>query len=255
MSNDLTNAGRKVRAREIWLRYDSIVIGPGASRISSKWFENFADFANADNLVWFDGSRTKSDGLAYCNVSGDTEDWAQMIYQSGIEFIAPIGAAGFDAVGIENVGIMQNLFVNELPKRMSFRVNVMDTDDIATAPGIYYPPGVGTSGQTGLVSSAISFQAGQTGSPEVRNTWSWPEPIEIPARSKITMEARIDKPIGAFLQQLDLVPGSKTIPVPAGGFTSQGPALKDVPLPNWYVIRCWHRGPRFVQLRGARTAG
>lgn len=255
MTETLTDAGRKVRAREVWIRYDSIVIGPGAKQINNKWFESFAEFANADNLVWFDGSRTRSDGLAYCNISGDTEDWAQMIYQSGIEFIAPIGSAGFDAIGIEDNGIMQNLFVNELPKRMSLTVNMMDTDDVSIAPAIYYPPGVGTSGQTGLVASAISFQAGQTGTPEVRNTWSWPEPLEVPARSKIQMFGRIDKPIQGFLRELDNVPGFKTLPVPLTAAGGDLQVSRNVQLRNWYVLRAWHRGPRFVQLRGARTAG
>lgn len=249
MSEALTQAGRKVRSREQWLRYDSIVIGPGARQVNGTWFDNFQQFADADRLTWFTGARNREVGLSYSNIAGDTEDFAQMIYQSGIEFIAPIGATGTDTVGIENVGVLQNLFVNELPKRMAFTVRMMDTDDVLIAPGIHMPGAVGTSGQTGLVSSAISFQAGQTGDPNIRNSWSWPEPLEVPARSKIQLTARIDKPVKNLLLALDQAPGFKNYPIPLAnnevGFEA---------VPNWYVIRIWHRGPRFVQLRGARTA-
>lgn len=249
MSEQLTNAGRKVRSREQWLRYDSIVIGEGARDASPSWYNTFAEFAEADALNWFTGSRTRQVGLSYSNIAGDTEDFAQMIYQSGIEFIAPLGALNAASQGLENVGVLQNLFVNELPKRMAFTVRMMDTDDVLIAPGIHMPGGVGNSGQTGFIQSAISFSAGQTGTPEVRNTWSWPEPLEVPARSKISLSARIDRPTRTLLQQFDTLPGTQVYPVEdANG------EFRFVEQPNWYVIRVWHRGPRFVQLRGARTA-
>ena len=247
-------AVRQLRSREQWVRYDSIVIGPGANNINPKWFNDFASFADADSLVWFDGSHTKSDGIAYSNLSGDTEDWAQLVYQTGIEFIAPLGLNGFDSSTQEGGGFVQNEFVSELPRRMAFNFSVGDTDQVLLVPGTYVPGGAGSSGQYGQNAGTLTSTAGQQGQPDPRIVWKWPEPLKLPAKSKITVSARIDKPIKSWLQSIPAgIPGSKAIDfvVPgAGASTVTVPTTLD----NWYVIRVWHRGPRYVQLRGARSA-
>ncbi len=52
-----------------------------------------------------------------------------------------------------------------------------------------------------------------------------------------------------WLLQLPISPGTKNIP-----FLDNNNELQRSTLDNWYKIRVWHRGPRFVQMRGARSA-
>lgn len=239
---------RSLRAEEQWERYDTICIGPGARDVNGSWFDNLADFAEADSLVWNDGTRTRQVGLAYCNQSGDTEDWAQKVYQSGIDFEAPTGILGAEAAAIEG-GALQQIFMRDLPEMMAFSIVVQDTDTMLEVPGGHMPSAAGVSGQSMNGAGFLIADAGQRGTGDLRNTWSWPNPLELPAKSKIRVQARIDRPIREFLRQLDTVPTTKTLVVPDGTGT------KTVTYRNWYRIRVWHRGPRFVQLRGARSSG
>lgn len=248
--NELTAQARNTRAQEQWLRYDSIVIGPGARDINQGWFNTFSEFANADELTWFTSGRNRDVGTAYANISDSQEDWAQVIYQTGIEFIAPLGFVGFSDQGVEASGVLQNLFVTELSKRMAFNVVMMDTDTVATIPGIHAPGATGIQGRFGITAGVLTSDAGNTGDGNVTTSWKWPNPLQVPARSKITVRARIDKPIVELLRQLDASPGSVTIPVPQAGSVN----VREAVMRNWYAIRVWHRGPRFVQLRAARSA-
>lgn len=242
------------RNREQWLRYDSIVIGPGAKDVNAGWFNNFQEFANADNLTWFTAARNGDVGLAYTNISGTQEDFAQRIYQSGVEFIAPIATANFDDAAAEGSGILQSMFVAELSKRMDFRFRIQDTDNVVIAPGIHLPGATGIEGQYGAIQGALAANAGHTGSARVENSWKWPDPLALPAKSKITVSASIAKPIKEWLQQLDNLPASKSIPVPDGTDADGNPEFKFASMRNWYVIRVWHRGPRYVQFRGTYSA-
>lgn len=250
-TQDIEQLARGLRAEEQWLRYDTICIGPGAKAINSTWFENFSEFADADSLTWMDGSRTRQVGLAYCNQSGDTEDWSQRIYQTGIEFMAPPGIAEGETVALDSA-VMPEIFTRLLPEMMSFRVIMQDLDDVLIAPGSHMPGIAGVSGGFADGAGSTLFDAGQRGTGDIRNSWTWPKPLGVPAKSKISVNARIDNPVKGFLRSLTTVPGSKSFVIPAAlpitGFQT-------VTLRNWYRIMVWHRGPRFVQLRGARSAG
>lgn len=240
---------RALRAEEQWLRYDTICVGRGASRISPSWFENFADFANADSLVWNDGTRTRQVGTSYCNQSGDTEDWAQRVYQSGMDFEAPSGMLGYEEVGAE-AGQLQQIWIRDMPSMMAASVILQDTDTVLLVPAEHLPSSAGVSGQSMNGAGFLVADAGQRGTGDTRNTWTWPVPLDLAAKSKIAVSARIDTPIREFLRGLDTVPTAKFVVVPAAGG-----GVKQVEYRNWYRIRVWHRGPRYVQLRGARSAG
>lgn len=240
---------RKLRAEEQWERYDTICVGRGAKSISPSWFENFADFANADSLTWNDGTRTRQVGTSYNNQSGDTEDFAQRIYQSGIDFEAPSGMEGYEEVAAE-AGMMQQIWIRDMPSMMSVTVTLQDTDAVLLVPAHHMPSSAGVTGAQNNGAGFLVSDAGQRGTADMRNTWTWPLPLEIAAKSKLSVSARIDTPIREFLRGLDTLPTGKVITVPAGPNLS-----KAVQYRNWYRIRVWHRGPRFVQLRGARSSG
>lgn len=245
---NLENVARGLRAEEQWLRYDTICIGPGAKAVNASWFNSFSEFADADSLTWHDGSRTRQVGLSYCNQSGDVEDWAQRVYQSGIEFMAPPGVLEGESVSLDSA-VMPELFLRMLPEMMAFRVTLQDLDDILICPGSQMPGIGGVSGGFADGAGSTLFDAGQRGTADLRNSWTWPNPVEIAAKSKITVSARIDNPLKEFLRLLVTVPGQKVFTIQNGMITQQ------VTLRNWYRIMVWHRGPRFVQLRGARSAG
>ena len=240
---------RKLRAREQWLRYDSIIIGQTATRAAGSWFETFAEFAEADSLAWGDGERKKNVGLAYTNQGGETEDWAQLVYQTGVEFIAPIGMLPFES-SIIDAAILPQIFTTDLPNRMSFSVSLQDVDTVLIVPGVHLPGGTGTANMVTGGAGSLNTYAGTNGPANLRATWVWPTPLPVAAKSKLIVTGRIDRPLRPFLQQLDASPGVKTIPVP-----DSNNETKFVKMPNWYVIRVWHRGPRSVQLRGAYSQG
>lgn len=249
VSPDVKELVRKLRAREQWLRYDSIVIGPGASAVHQSWFENFATFANAKTLQWGGGQRSRAVGDAYSNHEGEREDFAQIIYQTGVEFIAPIGALGFES-SLVDAGLLPQLFVADLPQRMSFQVQLQGVDNVLLVPGSHLPGGTGNTNMQAGGFGAVNTYAGSNGAVNLRSTWTWPTPLPIPAKSKLAVFGQIDNPISEFLQELVASPGTKTVTVPDGNGET-----KNVEMPNWYAIRVWHRGPRSVQLRGAYSQG
>lgn len=250
MASENEQIARGLRAEEQWLRYDTICIGPGAKLVNATWFNTFAEFADADSLAWNDGSRTRQVGLSYCNQSGDTEDWAQRIYQSGIEFQAPPGQLEAEGAALD-AAILPEIFTRMLPEMMAFKVTMQDLDDVLIAPGAHLPGVTGVSGGFADGAGSTLFDAGQRGTADLRNSWTWPEPLEIAAKSKLAVSARIDNPIKEFLRSLTTLPGTKSFIIPAvAPLTNQTVFLR-----NWYRIQVWHRGPRFVQLRGARSAG
>lgn len=240
---------RKVRSEEQWERYDTICIGPGASSVDKNWFENFQDFANASNLVWFTSGRTKAVGESFCNLSGQDEDFAQRVFQSGIEFLCPPGLAGLED-NLGDAGFIQQLFIQELPTYMRFAINVQDVDNVLRVPGNHLPAGYGVTGASLNGAGSLFSVSGQTGDANIRNTWAWPHAVGIPAKSKIEYTATIDDPMKSFLRGLPTtLPGQAQIPT-----TGENGEFELVPYDNWYRIRVWNRGPRYVQLRGARSA-
>ncbi len=232
---------RHWRAEEQWTRYDSVVIGPNTERTQG-WFTNFSQFASASTLTWNDGSRKKSAGEAYTNQSGDTEDFAQLIYQSGVEFKAPVMFGDAEADAAEPK--IAAMFLQQLPDLMRFVVKLQDVDNVLTIPGSHMPGGTGTHNQFFEGGGSLQQYAGTNGPGNLGWVWNWPEPLGIPTKSKLTVNAIIDQPLSDFFKQLASFPKQKII------VTEDG----EIEVPNYYIIRVWHRGPRMVQLRGARSA-
>jgi hypothetical protein len=207
--------------------------------------------ANAESLLFNAGQRSANVGLAYTNQSSEREDFAQDIYQTGVEFFSPPGILELEQDNTDAL-LMPLIFTQEIPRRSSFQIKMADTDTIALMPGIHVPAGVGTSGGATVDPGANVTPSGVQGTPDVRNTWNWPEPIKIPAQGQYTMRMRLDQPWKRCLLALVNSPKSKVIPIPPAQ-PGQEPA-GEIICPNWYTIRVWHRGPRYVQLRGARSA-
>lgn len=250
---DLAQVIRDTRVAEQWERYDSVVIGPGARDIDSGWFNDWASFAAADKIEFFK-QRASSVGDSYSNQGTERTDFAQDFYQTGIEFYAPAGLGELETDLLDQM-IMPLFFVRELPNRMPFRVKIADADEIALFPGSHAPSGYGVTGVEASQAPAPMMSPGQQGDAHVSNTWKWPEPVMVPAAGRISVIARIDTPAREFLRQLDGCPGSKNMP-PCGAAQASlnNEPVESILYPNWYMIRVFFRGPRYLQLRGARSA-
>lgn len=242
LSENQVNDLRKVRAAEQWERIDTIVIGEGAQNFDRGWFNTWAQFANADTLQWFNGRNSNVPG-SYVNQYSERTDWAQDIYQTLIEFLAPPGIGDIEE-DQNDAQIVPTLFTQELPNAMGFSIRLAETDEIAQAAGSHFPSGFGVSYPSSSGAAAPSVFAGNQGEPTVHNGWKWPDPIRLAAKSKIQVIARVDHPLRPMLQTLP-GPGAKLVPDGQGG---------QIRLPNWYKIRITMRGPRYLQLRGARSS-
>ena len=89
------NSIRDLRVANMWERYDSVVIGPTAASKSKGWFDTWKDFAAADQIQWFSGRDTNA-GPAFVNQLTERTDWAQDLYYTKIEYIAPPGMADLE---------------------------------------------------------------------------------------------------------------------------------------------------------------
>lgn len=234
---------RKTRSREQWERVDSIVVGLGATDTSRGWFNTWQAFANADKLQWFSG-RDSNVGASYTNQDGERTDWAQDIYDISCQFLAPPGIGDLETDS--NDSLNTPLFFQMLASTMSLKVILSESDQIALAPADHFPSGFGTSYPLVAASGTPVTLKGNNGEPIVTNTWHFPVPIMLAAKSRITIEGRIDLPDRAMWQALT-GPGSKNIPTgdPNNPFHQ---------MPNWYKIKLTCRGPRYLQLRGARSS-
>lgn len=233
----------KTRAAEQWERIDSIVIGPGAAAVDDEWFNTWAAFAAAETLVWFNG-RSNSVGESFSNQKNERTDWAQDIYSVHLEFIPPTATGGL-ASDPNDGQFSPQWFVSELREMMPFRVRLSETDDMSLSAGSHYPAGFGTAYASLDASAAPAGVAGTNGQPySHKNGWRWPEPLKLAAKSTISLRATVDQPARAFLGALP-GPGFRLVPDGAGG---------TIELPNWYIIRATLRGPRYLQLRQARSS-
>lgn len=233
---------RDKRSREQWTRYDSIVIGVGSSRLSRGFYESWADFANADRLLWFSG-RDGGAGSAFTNQTTERTDWAQDLYQTRVEFVTPPGMGQLETEPTD-AEIAPILFAQALPSSLALSVTLAESDEIARAPAVHFPSGLGNAFPVVSAAAAPTVIPGTNGEPHISNSWKWPEPITLAAKSKLTVSGLIDQPIRAALQNLP-GPGFKRIPIGGGLFYD---------LPNWYVLRISFVGPRYLQLRGARSS-
>ena len=233
---------RKMRSAETWTRYDTIVIGKGASQRSRGWFETWKEFSEADQLEWFSGRDTAA-GPAYTNQNTERTDWAQDLYQTRIEFIVPPGLADLETDSNDAL-ITPVLFSTLFPNLISIKVVLADSDEIMRAPAAFYPAGLGPA--YGHISGAASPStiAPSNGEPHISNSFVWPDPIMLAAKAKLTVRGSIDAPLRGLLADM-IGPGSKNVPI-GDGATSN--------MPNWYGIRISFWGPRYLQIRGARSS-
>lgn len=233
---------RNARVAEPWQRYDTVVIGEGAQDVDRGWFNTWADFANASKISWFVG-RASGVGDSYTNTPDARTDFAQDIYQTNVEFLCPVGFGDL-AEDVLDGGISQQLFTYQLPTEMPMRVKLAGTDEIAIAPANHFPSGYGVAQSVLDQSAAPSVLPGSQGMPHVTNNWTWADPILLAAKSLISVEAVLDRQSRALFGAL---PGPGVIQVPTGAGTTYA-------LPAWYKIRITMAGPRYVQLRGARSS-
>lgn len=233
---------RKVRSAEEWQRYDSIVIGEGAGARDAGWFNTWNDLANASEMQWFTG-RSSAVGLSYSNQTTERTDWAQDLHMSSIEFIAPAGMSEYEENSLE-ADYVPTWFVQQLPNQLGIRIVLSDSDEIAKAPASHFPARYGTAYPAIAGAAGPVTMPGTSGQPNVANGWRWPVPIMLAAKARITCNGRVDQPSLDLLRQLP-DPGAKLLPTPSGAI---------VRVPNWYTIRFTHSGPRYLQLRGARTS-
>lgn len=233
---------RDLRAAEMWDRYDSIVIGPGAALRSRGWFNNWVDFAGADQLEWFSGRDTAA-GPAYTNQTTERTDWAQDLYQTRIEFLTPPGIGDLETD--ENDAQFTPLwFSTVFPNQISIRVVLAESDEIMRGPAAHFPAGLGGAYPLVAGAGAPTTVGSSNGEPHVSNAWKWPDPIMLAAKAKLTVRGSIDAPLRALLGAM-AGPGNKLVPDGQGGF---------IEVPNWYVIRVSNWGPRYLQIRGARSS-
>jgi len=238
------NLVRKFRAQEQWERYDSVVIGDGAALQSRGWFNNWQQFGQSQNLQWFSG-RDPGVGPSYTNQEGERTDWAQDIYQVTFQLICPPGISDLETD--PNDALNVPVLFMQLLSTLSLRVILSESDEIANAPADHFPA---SFGQTGLFldsqAAPVSYM-GTNGEAIVSNSWKFPEPIMLAAKSKITVRGTVDRPLLQTFQSIS-GPGFKNFPT---GF----PAPNDFVLqPNWFVMKVTMRGPRYLQLRGARSS-
>lgn len=233
---------RKMRSAEMWTRYDTIVIGDGAANRSRGWFNNWTDFANADQLEWFSGRDTAA-GPAYTNQNTERTDWAQDLYQTRIEFITPPGLSDLETEANDAL-VTPALFTQMFPNLINIKVVLADSDEIMRAPAAFYPAGLGPAyGSVSAAGSPTTFGA-TNGEPHVSNNFPWPDPIMLAAKAKLTVRGSIDAPLRGLLAQMP-GPGNKQVSIGGGAFAT---------MPNWYGIRISFWGPRYLQIRGARSS-
>ncbi len=240
----VTNAAdvRALRSREQWERYDTVIVGAGAQDQSKGWFNNFTGFAGVSQLSWFQ-SRDSNVDLAWTNQKSERYDYAQDLYNCNIEFLSPAYQAEFDSLGESQKEALM-IWNQELPKALGFEVLLADADIIAQGPGTAFMAGRGNSGLVATDTGSPLVSGGTNGLPVRDNAWSFPEPIMIAAKAKLTVRAYIAQPVKQLLAAL---PGPGMVTIPKGDGTY-------IESPNWYGIRITFRGPRYLQLRGARSA-
>lgn len=248
LDNAQVNAVRNLRDENHWTRYDSVVVGRGASQTPG-WFETFEQFSQVDEHIFFTSARTSSAGLAYVNTSGQSEDWRQDIYGLRVEAFSAFGWAEADSTELDS-GFLPLLWSAELPRRSSGRLRLADTDDVLIQPIITTPGVVGPSGgELGAAAATATLPPGQ-GIADQRAGWVFPKPLQVPAKGKVTFALKVGQPLREFFSRLGAgLPSSKVIALPSSGVT-----VPTATIPNWYVIRVSLVGPRFLQLRGARSS-
>lgn len=244
---DLADIVRAVRNKEQWIRYDTVIIGEGAAGYDDGWFNTWADFSNAASIDFFSG-RSGKVGKAWTNQTTERYDYAQDIYQMGFELLAPAGMGDFDEDPLDTLFFPQ-LWTREAAQQMSASVALADADTIFEGPLTHAPGSVGNTGAAYTDSAGPVVNPGTNGIAYMKNSWVWPDPIMIPAKGRLSASISLANPLKTFLGRYTACPSAKLVPMcppDPNGATNR--------FPNWFGIRITFRGPRYLQLRGARSA-
>lgn len=244
---ELADIVRAVRNKEQWIRYDTVVIGEGAATYDDGWFNTWADFANAASIDFFSG-RSGKVGKAWTNQTTERYDYAQDIYQMSFEMIAPMGLGDYDDDPLDTLFFPQ-LWTREAAQQMSGTVALADADTIFEGPLTHAPAGVGNSGSAYTDSAGPVVNPGTNGVPYMKNTWVWPDPIMIPAKGRLSASVSLANPLKSFLTRYTASPSAMLVPM-----SPPDPAGATIRFPKWFGIRITFRGPRYLQLRGARSS-
>lgn len=231
----------KVKVKQPYLKYDSIIIGPGAKQLDPGYFEDWLTFGRATSLKWFTDRASAVPNWA-TSTNTDRSDWPLEVHQGGVEFYAPYVDRQVNINITDN--FMPQIFTTKLPVEMEFNFQIADTDLVLKLPGVHAPAGVGPFGIVYDASPAGIIAPAINGEPLINNSWKFPDPMRISTRTTITVSSRVEDPlIGLFTGGLT-GPGFKAYPI--------NPAGQIYNLPNWYVIRVWLRGARFIENIAAR---
>lgn len=242
---------RNTRVAEPFVLVDTVVIGPGARDRDPGWFNNWAQLAEASEIVWHT-RRNPNVGKAYTNRPNERLDYAFDLFRMAIDFYGPTGIARHELDYTDAVP-MPLLFGDELPRDMSFSLDISGTDNLLEIRGDKAPAGGGSSGLVINGSPGSIIHPSQNGTPYFRNMFAFPEPVMVPAGATLTVTSRINDPIKAYLAKLTNSPGNKLLPL---GLDAAGGPQQFHFYPNWYRIAVFYIGARYLQLRGARsTAG
>ncbi len=236
------------RAQEPWLMYDSIVIGRGAKDKVNSWFNTWGEFAKQVNkLEWFGKKRDGVPDWA-SNITGEREDFSLYFYQFGVELIAPMSGVA-EQTASPDVAFMPMQFAYLLSTYMSLSMTQANTDVTLQLPTAHAPGGVGVDARRVDGAATPAAIPGSNGQLIISNSWHFAAERAIPRQGSWNVKGVIDEPAADFFKELGATagggPGFQQLVISDPG------VVRNVLLPNWYVIRLWFRGKRNAQLRGA----
>lgn len=229
------------KVRQPYLKYDSVLIGPQAKDLDTGYYNDWTSLARSGTLRWFT-DRTGGVPNWASSQQTDRSDWAFEVYQAGIEFYAPSVNALFNS-NVTDL-YMPEIFTTQLAQQMDFEWKIADVDYVLKVPGVHAPAGVGPSGIVYDSSPAGVVMGANNGEPIVSNSWKFPDPLRISTRTTISVESRIEQPLNQLFSGIS-GPGFKSYP-------NGDPAGTSIRMPNYYWIRVWLRGARYIENIGAR---
>ncbi len=230
----------KSKVKQPYLKYDSLIVAQGAKEIDQGFYNDWATLSRASTLRWFTDRASGIPNWCTSQLS-DRSDWAFEVHQAGIEYWAPTVNSARNANPTDNQ--MPEIWSVNMPQQMAFEWKLADTDFVLKVPGVHAPGAVGPHGiQFDQSPSGIIFPP-PNGTPVITNSWKFPDPLKISMRSTMEVQSRIEEPLVGLLAAMT-GPGSKLyVTGPAGGVYA---------LPNYYVIRVWMRGARYIDDISAR---
>jgi hypothetical protein len=251
MQEEFVNVG------EHWPLVDTVIIGTdsnGEQKVPG-WMNTLATLGQANHLYFFN-SRSRADGLAYCNT--DTRDkmpYAFKLYSLGVRFFATMQTEGPDPDATADwwtSNYVPHIFMVDLPRHCSCTLQVQQDDVLKTTvplvPAGYGPVGgaYGRGSPNSAFSMAVdkSYSAITQSTAHITNRWSFPTEIQIPRTASFSIDLRFTEYARQLLQAMtkyntqDAVSGN-------GHAENLGHQSK-----TYYGIQVTLIGERLVQQRG-----